>query len=189
MRIISGKARGAKIETIDSLETRPTLDRVRESLFNILQNDIRNSRILDLFAGSGALGIEALSRGAAHCIFCDNNPKAVNIIKQNLIKTNLKDLTIIYKLDYKKCIQKLIAERHNIDIVFIDPPYKADISVPASKAIAESGLINKNGIIIIETDEIDRDKKELSDYTKLKIFDERKYGRANLLFLRLNEEN
>ena len=92
MRIISGKARGTKINTIDNISTRPTLDRVRESLFNIIQNEIRDKMILDLFAGSGALGIEALSRGAKHCVFCDMNPQAVDIINQNLNKSIIKSV-------------------------------------------------------------------------------------------------
>lgn len=91
MRVISGIARGSKIETIDSLKTRPTLDRVKEALFNILQNDIKDSIVLDLFAGSGALGIESLSRGAKKVYFCDNNIDAIKVIKRNLEKTRLID--------------------------------------------------------------------------------------------------
>ena len=89
MRVISGLARGTKLKTIDEMTTRPTLDRVKESLFNILQNQIKNSVVLDLFAGSGALGIEALSRGAAKAYFCDTNRDAINVIKENLNKTRL----------------------------------------------------------------------------------------------------
>ena len=91
MRVISGRARGTKLKTIESMSTRPTLDRVKESLFNILQKDITEKNVLDLFAGSGALGIEALSRGANKAYFSDSNPEAVKVIKENLTKTRLID--------------------------------------------------------------------------------------------------
>lgn len=98
MRIISGKARGTKLNTLEGLETRPTLDRVKEPLFNILQNRIYGSRVLDLFAGSGALGIETLSRGAKEAILCDNSYKAIQIIRENVLKTHFeKQAKIIYR--------------------------------------------------------------------------------------------
>ena len=96
LRIISGKARGTKLNTLEGIETRPTLDRVKESLFNILQNRIYASKILDLFAGSGAIGLELLSRGAKEAILCDNSYKAVQIIKENVIKTHFEDQTKNY---------------------------------------------------------------------------------------------
>ena len=181
MRVISGIARGSKIETIDSLKTRPTLDRVKEALFNILQNDIRESIVLDLFAGSGALGIESLSRGAKKVYFCDNNIDAIKVIKRNLEKTRLIDNAEVFFGDYTKLLNKI---KEKIDIIFIDPPYKSDLGVKALKELINKELINENSIIVIETDEIDRDIKELNDVRGVTIIDERKYGRANLIFVK-----
>lgn len=193
MRIISGKARGAKINTIDEVTTRPTLDRVRESLFNIIQNYVSNTYVLDIFAGSGALGIEALSRGAKQAVFCDINKDAVKIINENLMKTRLKENAIVYNMNYKKMIEKLSKNDFKFDIVFVDPPYKENLAVNSVKLIIQNNLLNENGIIIIETDEKERDLKELQELNKIdnenllkiKIIDERKYGRANLIFLRV----
>ena len=193
MRIISGKARGTKINTIDEVTTRPTLDRVRESLFNIIQNYVSNTYVLDIFAGSGALGIEALSRGAKHAVFCDINKDAVKIINENLMKTRLKENAIVYNMNYKKMIEKLSKNDFKFDIVFVDPPYKEYLAVNSVKLIIQNNLLNENGIIIIETDEKERDLKELQELNKIdnenlqkiKIIDERKYGRANLIFLRV----
>ena len=181
MRVISGIARGSKIETIDSLRTRPTLDRVKEALFNILQNDIKESIVLDLFAGSGALGIESLSRGAKKAYFCDNNIDAIKVIKRNLEKTRLIDNAEVFFGDYTKLLNKI---KEKIDIIFIDPPYKSDLGVKALKELINKELINENSIIVIETDEIDRDIKELNDVRGVTIIDERKYGRANLIFVK-----
>ena len=193
MRIISGKARGTKINTIDEVTTRPTLDRVRESLFNIIQNYVSNTYVLDIFAGSGALGIEALSRGAKQAVFCDINKDAVKIINENLMKTRLKENAIVYNMNYKKMIEKLSKNDFKFDIVFVDPPYKENLAVNSVKLIIQNNLLNENGIIIIEADEKERDLKELQELNKIdnenlqkiKIIDERKYGRANLIFLRV----
>lgn len=193
MRIISGKAKGTKINTIDEVTTRPTLDRVRESLFNIIQNYVSNTYVLDIFAGSGALGIEALSRGAKQAVFCDINKDAVKIINENLMKTRLKENAIVYNMNYKKMIEKLSKNDFKFDIVFVDPPYKENLAVNSVKLIIQNNLLNENGIIIIETDEKERDLKELQELNKIdnenllkiKIIDERKYGRANLIFLRV----
>ena len=189
MRIISGSARGTKIQTIESNTTRPTLDRVKESLFNIIQNNLHSSNVLDLFAGSGALGIEALSRGAELAIFCDINGDAVRTIKSNLQKTKLYDKAIVYNEDYKQCLEDLGKKNYKFDIVFLDPPYKMDIAVKSLKIIIQNNLIKKETIIVIETDEKNRDEKELQEIkNKVEIYDKRKYGRANLFFMRIRGE-
>ena len=129
-------------------------------------------------------GIEALSRGAKKAYFCDKNNDAIKMIKQNLEKTHLLENTVIFNSDYKKCLEKI---EEKIDIIFIDAPYKDDLSVDSVKRIVEKGILNKSGIMILETDEILRDKEELKNIEKIRIIDERKYGRANLLFIK--EEN
>lgn len=192
MRVISGRARGTKLKTIESMSTRPTLDRVKESLFNILQKDITEKNVLDLFAGSGALGIEALSRGANKAYFSDSNPEAVKVIKENLTKTRLIDYSKVYNMSYEKAITKMSNENVKIDIVFIDPPYRLGIAANSIKLIIQNDLLNENAIIIVETDEKERDIKEIlelknlnKELQKIEITDLRKYGRASLIFLRV----
>ena len=181
MRVISGTARGTKLNSIESLSTRPTLDRVKEALFNIIQTHLQDSNVLDLFAGSGALGIECLSRGAKHCTFCDKSYETIKMLKQNLQRTKFETRATILVEDYKKCLQKL--EKNKFNLIFIDPPYKLDIAVNSIKLILEYGILAKDGIIILETDEEERDIKELENIN-LEVYDVRKYGRVKLIFLR-----
>lgn len=180
MRVISGIARGTKLNSIDDISTRPTLDRVKEPLFSILQAYISDANVLDLFAGSGALGIEALSRGSKYCTFCDKSYKSVQMLKQNLQKTKLDSKAKVYIEDYKKCLER---QHEKFDIIFIDPPYKYDIGVDAIKKIIELELLSKEGIIVLETDEEERDIKEL-EKIDIELYDVRKYGRVKLIFLR-----
>ena len=180
MRIISGKARGTKLYTLDGLDTRPTLDRVKESLFNILQNKLLDSTILDLFAGSGALALESLSRGAKKAVLCDNNLKAIEIIKKNIEKFHFEDCTRVICKDYKKCIQNL---NEQIDIVFIDPPYKLNIAIDAIKELLKKEILREASLIILETDEEERELKELEKLENIEIKDLRRYGRVKLIFL------
>lgn len=142
------------------------------------------------FQGAGALGIEALSRGAKYVVFCDNNKKATNIIVKNLNKTHLIESANVFNCDYKKCIEKA-AGKIKFDIVFIDPPYKMDVAVKSIKELLANNIVSKNGIIIIETDEIDRDLDEVEKILKNKvnIIDKRKYGRANLIFLKPDNDS
>ena len=180
MRIISGKAKGTKLYTLDGLETRPTLDRVKESLFNIIQGRIEDALILDLFSGSGAIGLEFLSRGARKAYLCDKSKDAVDIIRKNIQKTHMEENVEILNMDYKKALDKVKFEK--FDIIYLDPPYKTDFIKKSIEAILENNCLNENGIIILEKDKKDRVKKEISE-NKLSIIDERKYGRANLMFL------
>ena len=182
MRVISGTARGTKLNTVDELTTRPTLDRVKEAIFNIVQNKIEDAIILDLFSGSGAIGIEFLSRGCEKAYLCDISKKVVNIINQNLEKTHLKEKAIVYNTDYKKCLQDLEKKKLQFDIIYIDPPYKDNLAVDAVKKILTYGLLKEKGLIIIETDEKDREINEL-EKLDIQIKDCRKYGRANLIFI------
>ena len=181
MRVISGSARGTKLNTIETEKTRPTLDRVKENLFNIINSKLLDSTVLDLFAGSGALAIEALSRGAKKAYLCDQSVECIRIIKQNLEKTKLLSKAQIYTADYKMCIEKVKNEK--FDVVFIDPPYKLDIGVKAINMIIEKQLLKEEGIIILETDEEERDVREL-EQLNISIMDIRKYGRIRLIFIR-----
>ena len=183
MRVISGTARGKKLSSLEGLTTRPTLDRVKEALFNILQFDLKDARILDLFSGSGALGIEALSRGAKEAVFCDNSHRAIQIINKNLKETRLIDKAKIVNKDYIDAIKQLHKQSQKFDIIFLDPPYKSDYAIKSIEYIIKYNLLAKDGIIIVETD--DKNKiEEIEKYEELEIYDTRKYGIVCIIFIR-----
>lgn len=148
MRIISGRARGTKLMTLEGLDTRPTTDRVKESLFNLLQYDFYNKRILDLFAGSGALGLEAISRGAESAIFVDMNKASIEIIRKNAEKTRSLEEAKLVQGECVSAIHRL--EREAIDLIFMDPPYSKDYVEPVLQAIINDGILKIDGIIVIE---------------------------------------
>ena len=182
MRVISGSARGTKLNTIESKQTRPTLDRVKESLFNIIKNEIQEATVLDLFSGSGAIGIEFLSRGAKKAYLCDKSQEAIKMINKNLEKTRLTKLATVMNKDYKKCLEELKKINEKIDIAFIDPPYEADLAVDAVKKLIDLNLLNEQSSIIIETDQEQIEKEKL-EALGIMLSDCRKYGRVSLLFL------
>ena len=182
MRIISGKARGTKLYTLEGTNTRPTLDRVKESIFNIIQNEIEDATVLDLFAGSGAIGLECLSRGAKKAVLCDNSKEAIQIIKRNIEKTHMEECAKIINTDFETCLEKLKNEQ--FDIIYIDPPYATDYIFKSLKKIKEIGIVKKESIIIIETDDEQRILKEIGNI-EIKIVDKRKYGRATIIFLEI----
>lgn len=179
MRIIAGKSRGTKLYTLEGTATRPTLDRVKESIFNIIQNDIQGSYFLDLFSGSGAIGLEAISRGAEKAILCDKSKEAVNIIKKNIEKTHSTKQVELHNKGFEELLENL---KDHIDIIYIDPPYETNYIQKALKIIEKSDFVNSNTKIILETDD---DKKVLEQIKDLKfeIIDKRKYGIAHIIFL------
>lgn len=143
MRVISGKSRGKKLVSLEGNNTRPTLDRVKEALFNIIQFNVQDAVVLDLFAGTGALGVEALSRGAKEAIFCDKVLDAIKVIKQNVTNTNNLDKSIIINKDYKDVLEILSKQNKKIDIVFLDPPYKTNLAIESLQKIIMSNLLTK----------------------------------------------
>ena len=181
MRIISGNARGTKLYTLKGENTRPTLDRVKESLFNIIQNRIQDAIFLDLFSGSGAIGLEAASRGAKEAILCDSSKEACQIIRKNIEKTSLEDKIKLYNTNFKNVLQKQIKEK--VDIVFLDPPYKTNFAVEAVKIMMENEIVDEKSLIIIETDKKEDIIKQL-EKVNCEIEDVRKYGRAYIIFLK-----
>ena len=182
MRIISGTARGTKLYTLSGLETRPTLDRVKESIFNIIQNNIADALILDLFAGSGAIGLEMLSRGAKKAVLCDKSKEACEIIKKNINKTHMEEKVELYNLDFTLCIEKV--KNQKFDIIYIDPPYNTNKIKESLKKITNYEILSEEGIIILETDDETRILKEIENID-VEIKDKRKYGRASIIFLKL----
>ena len=178
MRIVGGKYRGRVLAEVNIDGVRPTSDMARESLFNILQLKIFGADFLDLFCGTGAIGIEALSRGANKVVFNDASRQSINILKKNLEKLKVDEPYTIKNMD-ALILLKSIGEK--FDIVYIDPPYKSDIK--ESAVTQAKDVIKENGLIILE-DENTFDKQ----IEGLKIVDERKYGRVRLTFFK-KEEN
>jgi len=181
MRIISGVARGSRLATLEGAETRPTLDRVKEPLFSIIQSYVKDARVLDLFAGSGALGLEALSRGASKAVFSDVSEKAINVINQNLQKTKLQENAIVLNKESKDVLKQMSGENQEFDIIFLDPPYASGLIEETIQDILDYNLLAKDGIIIVETDLESELQKAQNE--KLHVKDIRKYGRVILLFL------
>ena len=150
MRVISGSARGLKLKAPEGLETRPTTDRIKESLFNIISPYLQEINFLDLFSGSGAIGIEALSRGAKKSIFVDSSKTCFNIIKENLTSARLIEKSKIYNEDCILAIEKIAKENIFFDIIFMDPPYSKNIEHNILKKIKETNILKPDGIIICE---------------------------------------
>jgi len=147
MRVISGKARGVALKTPEGMQTRPTADRVKEALFSIIQFEIPGTSILDLFGGTGQLGIEALSRGARHAVFVDASESACRLIRENLKRTKMEHNANVIKSDYLSYLQRC---REKFHIIFLDPPYAEVFLENALKTITEIDILQTGGIIIAE---------------------------------------
>ncbi len=152
MRVIAGSARRTQLKTVQGLHTRPTTDRIKETLFNILQPDLYGAVFLDLFSGSGAIGIEALSRGSQMAVFVDNNKQAVSCIRDNLKATKLSEKAEVYQLDANAAIRKLQTQKKCFDIIFMDPPYHLGVERSVLEAIRSAGIANEDTLIIVEAD-------------------------------------
>lgn len=150
MRVIAGTAKHLSLKTVKGENTRPTTDRIKETLFNMLQNEIENSFFLDLFSGSGAIGIEALSRGAKEAVFVENNREAISCIKDNLGFTKLADSGIVMAYDVMSAISMLEGKNIIYDIVFMDPPYNKNIEKDVLERLSNSSVIDENTLIIVE---------------------------------------
>ena len=147
MRVISGKARGVNLKTPEGVLTRPTIDRVKEALFSIINFDIPASNVLDLFGGTGQLGIEALSRGAKSAVFVDAGEPACRLIRENLKKTKLESDAKVIRADYLDYLKRC---REKFDIIFLDPPYAEVFLENALKCITEIDILESGGIIVAE---------------------------------------
>lgn len=147
MRVITGSARGVRLKTPEGLKTRPTSDRVKEAVFSVIQFEIEGGRFLDLFAGTGQMGIEALSRGAASAVFVDGWKDACQLVRENLRLTRLSDKAKVVNSDYLSYLQSC---REKFDIVFLDPPYAEIFLENALNKISEIDILSDRGIIICE---------------------------------------
>lgn len=178
MRVIAGSARRLNLVTPDGMETRPTTDRVKETLFNILNPHLAGAEFLDLFAGSGGIGIEALSRGARHCVFVDNSRKAQACILQNLKHTHLADQGTLISSDAASAISRLEREGKVFDYIFMDPPYGKEWEKQVLTRLAQSSILNEDTEIIVEANlETEIDYAESLGYsvTREKIYKTNKH--------------
>lgn len=170
MRIISGKYKGREIKGYNIDGTRPTMDRVKESLFASIQNYVKGSICLDLFAGSGGLGIEALSEGAQSCYFVDNNKIVIDILKKNLTSLKVEEDYFLIKKDYVEALKTFDMK---FDIIFLDPPYHLNMMNNAIDLIIKNNLLNDGGIIVCEYE-------EGTVNCDLQILKEKRYGSKNV---------
>lgn len=184
MRVIAGTAKRLQLKTVKGDNTRPTTDRIKETLFNMLQNDIEGCRFLDLFSGSGAIGIEALSRGAKEAVFVENNKEAINCIKENLIFTKLVNSGIVMSYDVMTAISMLEGRNAKFDIVFMDPPYNKEIEKEVLDRLKQSEVIDSDTMIIVEAS-LNTSFSYLRDMG-YELFKEKKYKTNKHMFIYKN---
>lgn len=180
MRIISGRYKGKKLHSVRGLIIRPTADRLRESIFNILSHEVLNAVVLDLFAGTGALGMEALSRGAESAVFVDNNPGALSVIRRNIISCSFDKQAHIIKWDIKKNLNCLKSAGAVFDLVFMDPPYNRGMVKPALFNLEQTGSLKKGARIVVEHSPLESIPDPVFMF---EIEDRRKYGKTLVSFL------
>ena len=178
MRVITGKARGVLLKTPDGMQTRPTTDRVKEALFSIINFDIPGAKVLDLFGGTGQLGIEALSRGAKSAVFVDAREDACKIIRENLKRTKLEELGKVVRSDYLDYLRR---SKERFDIILLDPPYAEVFLENALKCITEIDILQTGGIIVTERPLGKELPFEFEGFTRSKDY---KYGNTLLTLYR-----
>ena len=178
MRVIAGKFRGAKLFSLKGDATRPTADMVKESMFNIIQSHFPCGCVLDLFAGSGGLGFEAISRGAEFCVFVENNRQAVNIIRKNA--EHLKLSSSEYKIEPRDFMVYIKSTTEKFDVIFLDPPYNQGYLSKAINIIRDNNILTDNGILVIES-EVDGEEIGFDGF---EVKTEKKYGRILITVLR-----
>ena len=178
MRVITGKARGVTLKTPDGMQTRPTTDRVKEALFSIIQFEIPGARVLDLFGGTGQLGIEALSRGAKSAVFVDAGEPACRLIRENLKRTRLEQDAKVVRADYLEYLSRC---REQFEIILLDPPYAEVFLENALKRITEIDILQSGGIIVTERPLGKELPWEFDGYTRSRDY---KYGKTLLTIYR-----
>lgn len=179
MRVIGGMAKGHSLKSPSKHGVRPTGDRVKEALFNILRPEIEGSLFLDLFAGSGGIGIEALSQGAKEAFFVERHPQVVKILLENLKKTSLLDRSKVIKSQLPEGLLRL--KEKTFDLIFLDPPYRQNLILPVCQEILSLHLLSSTGLMIVE-----HEPDLLLEMTSLELIDERKYGKEVLSLFSMN---
>ncbi len=178
MRVIAGKYKGRKLNTPSNYDIRPTGDKVKEAMFSILSNHIYGSRVLDLFSGTGSLGIEALSRGADYCTFADSSGESISLIKDNIAHCKIEEENRVLQGDYRRILGALTARvtegtEEPFDIIILDPPYNTEMLDEAFEMIGAGGLLAKDGVIVAEHRKEEKLPDELHGFTREKY---RRYG-------------
>ena len=173
MRIIAGDFKGRKLETPIGYDIRPTTEKVKEAIFSILMNNIYDANVCDLFSGTGNLGLEALSRGAKKCYFCDNSKDSLNLTKKNISACKAEDMSIVLPGDFEKCLSRVFASGDKIDIFILDPPYREGLYERCFELIREYDLLAEDGVILCEHERKDEFENEYFGYELIK---ERFYG-------------
>jgi len=184
MRVVGGRKRGTQLIGFDREEVRPTLDRVKESMFNIIQFEPMN-RVVDLFAGTGQLGIECISRGAEHAVFCDNSPQSLDIVRKNLKKTGFEREARVLLCDYKRFLK--YEAQGEYDLIFVDPPYHEGLSDRALRQIGMHPVLKKSGIVVLECA---RDESKAEEEGNLILRRRYDYGTVSvLIYVRKDRED
>lgn len=150
MRVIAGSARRTNLKTVEGLGTRPTTDRIKETLFNMIQGDLYDCLFLDLFSGSGGIGIEALSRGAKRCYFVEQNKEAAKCIRDNLKTTHLENKAVLMESDVLSAVRKLNGREKPFDFIFMDPPYDKSFEFHVLDELRHMDYVDENTVIIVE---------------------------------------
>lgn len=184
MRIVSGSAKGRKLKTPEGLDTRPTSDRVKESVFNIILKYVFDAKVLDLFGGTGNLGLEALSRGASSCTFTEQNKKAYLALKDNIEDLGFREKSITYNKDAFSVLNDLSIKGEKFDLVFLDPPYGKGYIEKSISKLDELNLLMEEALIISEYDNVDIIPEKIGT---LEIYRVQKYGRVRIAFWRREE--
>ena len=184
VRIIAGKARGRKLIPPATMETRPTLDRVKESMFSIIQNHIPDAVVVDVFAGTGSLGLEAASRGAKEVYLVDRSKDAFSLLKQNIENLKFEDTCYALNKDSYEALKYLADKNKVFDVIFIDPPYCREMIPEAMKIIHDRKLLNEDGIIVTKIDSIE-EIYEGND--NIALFKSRKYGNTTICLYKIEE--
>ncbi len=184
MRVISGKARGLKLNSPKNDDTRPTTDRVKESLFNMINSYMMDSDILDLFAGTGSLGIECLSRGSRECVFVDSSKDSIAVIKSNIKKARVESESIVLNTDFKSAMSSLGLKNKKFDVIFMDPPYYKNMFEDALKGVDDKSLLKEDGVIIVEHDTKDKFPDNIGKLYKSR---DKKYGNTTVTFYKMEE--
>ena len=183
MRVISGKLKGRVIKGYDIEGTRPTMDRVKESVFASIQDYIDGSVVLDLFAGSGNLGIEAISNGALRCYFVDHNRECIRVIKEIVMEFGIGNSCVLIENDYKRALEQFRKQGIQFDIIFVDPPYRDRILVELLEDVREMELLSSEGIIVLEY-QVEGSLEDVIGYQLLK---KKKYGDKYVSIYRILE--
>ncbi|MBU4362623.1 16S rRNA (guanine(966)-N(2))-methyltransferase RsmD [bacterium] len=179
MRIVAGKNKGNILKSPKDLSVRPTSEKVREALFDILGTSVKETSFLDLFAGTGAVGIEALSRGAREVIFIEKELKCIKIIKENLEKTGNSQNAIVYKIDFFSGLKLLVKKNYLFDYIFLDPPYSIGLVNISLLEIAKLPILRHNGLVIAQHH---KKEKVMENLNNLRLFNQRRYGECYLSF-------